>query len=105
MGDERQKFVDEIERASRRKARKREERRTGVWFAVGTFGIVGWSVAIPTVLGLASGVWLDRHLEDEFSWTVALLLGGVTLGCINAWYWVAEHQHALLERGEKNDDD
>jgi ATP synthase protein I len=103
MADEQRRFVERIDRDARRKKRKRDERRSGIWFAVGTFGIVGWSIAIPTVLGLALGLWLDRHLEDEFSWTVALLLGGVTLGCINAWYWVSQHQAKLGVR--ENDDD
>jgi ATP synthase protein I len=102
LADEQREFVERIDRDARRKKRKRREQRSGVWFAVGTFGIVGWSVAVPTLVGLAVGVWLDRHLHDDFSWTVALLLGGVTLGCLNAWYWVSEHQE-LLTRREEND--
>lgn len=25
------------------------------------FGIIGWAVAIPTLIGVAVGIWLDRH--------------------------------------------
>ena len=37
---------------------------TRVWFGLGMMGLIGWSVAIPTVLGAALGLWLDqRQLE------------------------------------------
>ena len=52
------------------------------------FGLVGWAVAVPTLLGVALGSWLDRVLPAGFSWTVALLLAGIVLGCWNAWYWL-----------------
>jgi ATP synthase protein I len=81
-------FADRIARRAERRAKRR--RSSNVWFGVSTFGIVGWSVAIPTLVGLAIGIWLDRHVDTERSWTLALLLGGLTLGCINAWYWVSE---------------
>ena len=52
------------------------------------FGIVGWSVAIPTLIGVAIGVWIDRNWPSQFSWTLMLLIAGVMIGCLNAWYWV-----------------
>jgi ATP synthase protein I len=52
------------------------------------YGLVGWSVAVPAVAGASLGVWLDRKLNDPFSWTLTLLFAGLMLGCINAWYWV-----------------
>jgi ATP synthase protein I len=55
---------------------------------IGTFGMIGWSVAVPTVGGVALGRWLDRVAPQEFSWTVALLLGGVVVGGVIAWGWI-----------------
>lgn len=52
------------------------------------FGIVGWSVMIPTLLGLALGIWIDRRFPVPYSWTLMLLLLGISLGCLNAWYWI-----------------
>lgn len=77
----------------RRKAERREHATQrgggrGVLFGFGMFGLVGWAVAVPTLAGVALGVWLDRTVPAPFSWTLALLLGGVTLGCLNAWWWV-----------------
>ena len=54
----------------------------------GTFGMIGWSITVPTVGGAFLGLWLDRVAPQDFSWTIALLLGGVVLGGFIAWGWV-----------------
>jgi ATP synthase protein I len=72
-----------------RHERARSEARQAVWFGLGMFGLVGWAVAVPTVLGVALGLWLDHHwASGRISWTLTMLLVGVLLGCGNAWYWV-----------------
>jgi ATP synthase protein I len=60
-----------------------------VWSGLGMMGLVGWSVTVPTLLGAALGAWLDKHHPQAHSWTLALLVGGLALGCWNAWHWVA----------------
>jgi ATP synthase protein I len=62
------------------------------------FGMIGWSVAVPTILGLALGLWLDRHWPLHFSWTLTLLLIGVALGCLNAWFWVSRERAPIEHR-------
>ncbi len=82
-------FRDEIDRKAERKLRARGKRDRNVWFWLGMFGLVGWAVAVPTVIGIALGVWLDRRWPAaEASWTLSFLLIGVALGCLNAWYWI-----------------
>jgi ATP synthase protein I len=71
-----------------RKMRARRERDRGVWFGLGMFGLVGWSVAIPTVIGIGLGVWIDTKWPSRYSWTLMFLIIGVLVGCLNAWYWV-----------------
>ncbi len=79
-------------------------RPTHVWFGLGMMGLIGWSVVIPTLLGAAIGNWLDRVAAATFSWTLALLLAGLMVGCMNAWYWVSKEDKAMREeRGEKDD--
>ncbi len=70
--------------------RKLEAKRNpaSIWSGLGLFGMVGWSVAVPTILGIALGYWLDKKLDTDFSWTLSLLFGGLILGCIMAWSWV-----------------
>jgi ATP synthase protein I len=73
---------------------KARQKKTAVWFGLGMFGLIGWSIAIPTIIGIALGVWIDRSFSSRFSWTLMLLLGGLILGCFNAWHWLqkeAEH--------------
>lgn len=74
-----------------RKARRKLARRAGgddIWSWLGLFGLVGWSVAIPTLAGVALGVWLDDVWPQGFSWTLTLLVVGVVAGCANAWFWI-----------------
>lgn len=65
----------------------------GVWFGLGMMGMVGWSVAVPTLLGAALGQWIDHDHPGTRSWTLALLVAGLALGCLNAWRWVSQAVH------------
>lgn len=86
--------ADAIGRSAERKLKARRTQNRGVWFGLGMFGLVGWAVAVPTLIGVALGLWLDARLESDTSWTLALMLAGVALGCLNAWYWVSrESRH------------
>lgn len=86
--------VGEIAREAARKRAARAKPAREIWFGLGMFGLVGWSVAAPAVLGVALGAWLDRAFPSDFSWTLALMLAGVTVGCWNAWRWVSrESRH------------
>jgi ATP synthase protein I len=76
-------------KAERHRQAARERNRT-VWFSLGLFGIVGWSVAVPTLLGIALGVWIDSHWPSRVSWTLTLLFLGIVVGCINAWHWIRQ---------------
>jgi ATP synthase protein I len=72
-----------------RKIKARRNPAPGVWFGLGMMGLVGWSVAIPTLLGAALGIWLDKNHPGRHSWTLALLVAGLAIGCFNAWHWVS----------------
>ncbi len=86
--------------------RKLKARRStqGVWFGLGMMGLVGWSVVLPTLLGAALGLWLDKHHPGDRSWTLALLVGGLVLGCVNAWHWVSKEHKAMDEEQEDDDE-
>jgi len=82
-------FRSKIERKQSRKEKYRSERgEKSLWFGLGMFGLVGWSVAIPTFVFLALGIWLDTRFQGNISWTLTFLFIGVVLGCLNAWFWV-----------------
>jgi ATP synthase protein I len=82
-------------------------RRNGsesVWFGLGMMGVVGWSVAVPTLLGTALGIWLDQHHPGSHSWTLMLLIMGLLIGCLNAWYWVAKEDQEMRDGREEHNE-
>lgn len=89
-------------KAARKLRAQRHVTRT-VWFGLGMMGLIGWSVVVPALLGTALGLWLDKHDPGGRSWTLALLVAGLAIGCLNAWLWVAKEDKAM--RDEQEDDD
>jgi ATP synthase protein I len=87
-----------------RKLKARRNSKNGVWFGLGMMGLIGWSVVVPTLLGAALGLWLDKHHSGRHAWTLALLVAGLTIGCLNAWHWVAKEDKAMREEEEDNDE-
>jgi ATP synthase protein I len=87
--------------------RKLEAKRRGVqgvWLGLGMFGLIGWAVTIPTLLGVLLGAFIDRHYPGVHSWTLSLLIVGLFLGCLNAWHWVAKEEKAIRGDEEKEDE-
>ena len=82
------KFAEVVGAKETRKMEARRDGNRSIWFGLGMFGIVGWSVAVPTLVGTAIGVWIDSRYPSRFSWTLMLLFAGVLFGSINAWYWI-----------------
>lgn len=48
-------------------------------------GALGWTIVIPTLIGLFVGRWLDRTLDSGIFWTLGLLVLGLAVGCTLAW--------------------
>jgi len=89
------------EKAARKLNAQRHVTQT-VWSGLGMMGLVGWSVAVPTLLGAALGIWLDKHYPGSHSWTLMLLAIGLGLGCFNAWHWVSREDREIHKQGENN---
>lgn len=89
-----ERFRADVARKAERRRQAAQEQDRGIWFSLGLFGLVGWSIAIPTLLGIGLGVWIDRHWPSRISWTLLLLFVGVVVGCINAWYWVKQESRS-----------
>ena len=93
----------QVGRKAARKLKARRGSTRDVWFGLGMMGLIGWSVVVPTLLGAELGLWLDKHHSGGHSWTLALLVAGLAIGCLNAWHWVAKEEKAI--RQEEEDDD
>lgn len=90
MTEKRDRSAEDIGRRAERMKAARDNPGPSPLRGIGTFGMIGWSIAVPTVGGAFLGLWLDRIAPQEFSWTIALILGGVALGGLIAWAWVGK---------------
>lgn len=99
--DARDKMVSSIEMQRLRKLRARRHKDRSVWFGLGMMGTIGWTVAIPTLLGAALGIWLDTRWPGSFSWTLTLLITGLLIGCLNAWLWISREQKSMEREKEE----
>ena len=88
-------LIDRVGIKVARKLAARRDTAPGVWFGLGMMGLIGWSVALPTLLGAALGVWLDGRFPGAHSWTLALLVAGLVIRCFNGWHWVAKEDRAM----------
>jgi len=95
-------FLDTIKKKQQRKLQAQKHSKNWI-FQIGfsVFGLIGWSVILPMVIGLAVGIWIDRKWPFPFSWTLTLAMGGLFLGCLSAWIWLVKERKEI-ER-EKND--
>ena len=99
------KFASEVDAKVELKLKARRNPAPGVWFGLGMMGLIGWSVVAPTLGGAALGLWLDQRHPGAHSWTLALLVAGLAIGCLNAWHWVANEDKAMSEEQEGDKDD
>lgn len=97
-------FSQEVGAKAARKIKARRDATQGVWFGLGMMGLIGWSVAVPTLLGAALGIWLDNRQPGGYSWTLMLLVIGLGIGCLNAWHWVAKEDKAMHDQQEDKDE-
>ncbi len=99
--DIKQSFIEKIKRKEKRKLRAQRKKGQAIWFGLGLFGVIGWSVMIPTLIGIAVGIWADRKWPGTISWTLTFLFAGIILGCLNAWYWVEKERKEIEEENKE----
>jgi ATP synthase protein I len=97
-------FVRQVTTKTVRKLRMQKNGVQTVWFGLGMSGLIGWSVAVPTVVGALIGLWWDNHHPGSHSWTLMLLTIGLCVGCANAWHWVDQENKAMQDEEEDKSD-
>jgi len=90
-------FHRQVSDKERRKLKARREGKESVWQGFGVFGLIGWSVAVPTVLFVLLGLFLDEQYGGRQSYTLAMLAAGLFVGILNAWYWVNRKMNEINE--------
>jgi ATP synthase protein I len=98
------KLSQQVDAKVTRKLKAQGKTNRTIWSGLGMMGLIGWSVVVPTLLGAALGIWIDKNYPSSHSWTLALLMLGLTLGCANAWQWVDKEDQAMRKDHEARDD-
>jgi ATP synthase protein I len=96
-------FTEQVAKKEALKIKALRHKDETVWFGLGMFGIVGWAVAIPTLVGIALGLWIDRTWPSRYSWALMFLILGVIVGSINAAYWVRKIRNRIIEEDEEDE--
>ncbi len=99
--NDKQAFQRQVSKKESRKLKAKQGDKQSALQGFGVFGLIGWSVAVPTVLLTLLGLWLDEQIAGERSYTLALLLAGLMLGCLNAWYWVSRKMEEIKEQDQE----
>ena len=102
-GSYRTSFSRQVGFRERRKLKAQRGASRNIWFGLGMLGLVGWSVALPTLLAVALGIWIDSHYPSPHSWTLMLLVIGLFLGCLTAWHWMAKEYREIRNEQEEED--
>lgn len=86
------RFIARVAAREARLIRRGKQRPHSFWSAVSLVGLIGWTVVVPMLAGIAVGAWIDRKWPSRLSWTVMLLFAGLAAGCANAWHRIREEQ-------------
>jgi ATP synthase protein I len=103
MDDEDGVFARQVASKSVRKLRALRGANQGIWSGLGVSGLIGWSVAVPTILGGMLGMWWDRRHPGGRSLTLMLLVAGLVVGCANAWRWISAQDRAMNDLEDDRD--
>jgi len=79
-----------------RKRRAEREPEPSLGSRLGQIGILGWTIVLPTLLGLAIGHWLDKHFATGVFFSALLLMVGAAIGLWSAWKWM--HRQTRQDR-------
>ncbi len=63
-----------------RKLNARRKPEMNAWWGFSVFGLVGWSVVVPPLIGVFIGWWLKKHYMGSHAWTLVFLLAGIGVG-------------------------
>jgi ATP synthase protein I len=75
-------------KAVARERNARDEPEPSLGSRLGQIGILGWSIVVPTLLGLAIGHWLDKRFHTGVFFAAPLLMAGAAFGLWSAWKWM-----------------
>ena len=61
VANEETNFSRQVGAQAARKLKAQRGATRSIWFGLGMSGLIGWSVTVPTLIGAALGIWVDKH--------------------------------------------
>lgn len=86
--DPRDPLAEETEKRAERDRRRRAEGEDSMARRLAQVGVLGWMIVTPILVGVFAGRWLDARYDAGLTWTGALLMLGLAIGCWSAWRWM-----------------
>lgn len=86
------RFIARVAAREARLVRRKKEGPRNFLRSAALVGVIGWTVVLPMLIGIAIGRWLDHKWPGRASWTITLLIVGLVLGCAGAWSRIRREQ-------------
>lgn len=99
----REAFSAEVGKKEKMKLKALRKKKGSVWAGLGLFGVVGWTIVVPTIIGVVAGRWLDKSYPEFFSWTMSLMMAGLLIGCAAATYWIKKEYREMHQNHSEHE--
>ncbi|MDP3468281.1 MAG: AtpZ/AtpI family protein [Daejeonella sp.] len=97
-------FIQQVAEKEKRKLKALRNNKRSVWYGISMFGMIGWSVAVPTLLGTLLGLWLDKNYPQTFSWTLSFIVLGIVSGGMVAANWISKEDKEIHHSDTKDNE-
>ncbi len=97
---ERGKFLRAVGNKARRIMRLKRTKEMSLWGGLSQMGLVGWSIAAPSLLGLFLGWLIDKRLDGGNRATLSLFIVGLGFGCFSVLSWACR-EYKEMDENEK----
>lgn len=86
--EQRDRLKEAARRAAERDRKGVAESEPSLGARFGQIGILGWTIIVPTLLGVVLGRLVDRSLETGIFFSAPLIMIGAAFGLWSAWKWM-----------------
>lgn len=83
--DNAERLDEAVRKRRERRARWQRDGERSIGQNLAMIGALGWTIVMPTLIGIFVGRWLDRAFGSGIFWTLGLLVLGLAIGCTLAW--------------------
>ncbi len=101
--DYEKRLQSQIVRKEQRSLAARRRKKNAVWYGLGMFGLIGWSIVLPAFLGLLIGYWISAKWKLGLSVPLSFLFLGIFVGSANAWFWIMKERKSIEKDDEKDE--